>query len=254
MPESQSPVEKVSNPELNRQILSYLDILSASLQKKGLSTLEIQGDSAILKTDQKELTRINPNEIILAGVSGVEDKILVAGQSETKVKSSGFESFVGELGESLIRLNHLGINYFCSDLTQETDAVKEITAQSGFSLYEEDSGNQYQKWFFIGGDLEDWQQPIFEMVLTQNESQTPDYWVPHFQIDLDTNLSIEELELLTEKHFGKGFLQWKLNVDNVGTVLAMGTIDNIGGTKIALGLGTDKRGTEWHRKHGLHKA
>ena len=36
-----------------------------------------------------------------------------------------------------------------------------------------------------------------------------------------------------------------------GHVLTMGSLGEVNGTDVILGIGTDKRGTEFHRKHEL---
>ena len=41
--------------------------------------------------------------------------------------------------------------------------------------------------------------------------------VPHFQIDLDTRLNIEELEFLTKNH-ERRFIGWKLDIPNYGVI------------------------------------
>ncbi len=73
-------------------------------------------------------------------------------------------------------------------------------------------------------------------------------WAPHFQIDLDTSLSFNELEKITDDSLGSRFFKWKLNIPNYGIVLGMGILGKIGNTKICLGLGTDIRDTKYQRE------
>ncbi len=53
----------------------------------------------------------------------------------------------------------------------------------------------------------------------------------------------------TTKYLKPNFFDFELNIPNHGVVLAMGQLGNINGTKIYLGIGTNLRGTEYHRKN-----
>ena len=53
--------------------------------------------------------------------------------------------------------------------------------------------------------------------------------LPHFQIDIDTKLTTNEIEFLTKKYLKDGFINWKLNIPNFGIVLEMGELGNISG-------------------------
>jgi len=47
-------------------------------------------------------------------------------------------------------------------------------------------------------------------------------WLPAFQVDIDTSLTMNELEDLTDQHFlEKDFGKWKLDIPDYGVVLAM---------------------------------
>lgn len=93
--------------------------------------------------------------------------------------------------------------------------------------------------------------PLFEIVLEEDPDKKADSHRPHFQIDLDTDLTIEELEALTEKHFGKDFFSWKYHIPNYGVVMGMGKLGEVSGAKIFLGLGTKLRLTQFHREEIL---
>ena len=55
------------------------------------------------------------------------------------------------------------------------------------------------------GNLESWENPLFEIVLTESKTPLCTEWIPHFQIDLDTRLNIEELEFLTKESLERRF-------------------------------------------------
>ena len=68
--------------------------------------------------------------------------------------------------------------------------------------YIENSGDNNQEWFFIGNKSV-WEVLLVEVVLTRKNYVAYDAWIPHFQIDIDTTLGIEEIDALIEEYFGK---------------------------------------------------
>ena len=192
-----------------------------------------------------------------------EESILVVGNDVTKkvfsilspsfsdvIENNQIKTFLIALKESLIRINHLGISYSCVNIEKEIVEIKKSLFGTSFKLYEEPTDSADQRWFFVG-NLENWENPLFEIVLTESEAKLCTQWIPHFQIDLDTNLGIKELESLTDKYLKTNFFDWKLDIPNYGVVMAMGELLNINGIKIFLGLGTDIRGTKKHREEIL---
>jgi len=141
-------------------------------------------------------------------------------------------------------------SYACPNINKELDYFKKFLIGTDFKLYEEKSDNPAQRWFFIG-NLENWEHPLFELVMTEHKKSITTEWIPHFQIDIDSTQSINELKKLTDKYLKPDFFSWELNIPNCGVVLAMGQLGNISGTKIYLGIGTNRRDTEYHRKNIL---
>lgn len=119
-----------------------------------------------------------------------------------------------------------------------------------FKLLEEKSTVKNQRWFFLG-NLNSWEYPLLEIVLTESKEELTNDWVPHFQIDIDTNHSFDKLSSLTTKYLSTDFISWELDIPNYGIVLTMGSLGSINGTKIYLGLGTNLRDTKMHRNELL---
>ncbi len=207
--------------------------------------------SFILQINDESLVEIQEDSILVVGGNATTNILPMHTSSMSDCVEAGcIQNFFSALGSSIIRLNHLGINYSCSSIEHEIVVIKKLLHNTNFKLYEESSGFTHQRWFFIGS-LESWENPLFEIVLTESQSPLCTKWTPHFQIDLDTKLHIEELEFLTNKHLKEGFIDWKLDVPNYGVVLGMGQLSNIYGTKVYLGLGTGKRNTKFHREEIL---
>ncbi len=163
-----------------------------------------------------------------------------------------WRNFLKELGSSYIRLNHVGISYACNNIEQEISYYKKLVFRHGSGLYEELSSIRHERWVFIG-DTSDWQAPLFEIVLTEGRVNAENNWRPHFQIDIDTSLAEAQLDILLRKYFGPRFTKWKLAFPGYGTVLSIGLLGIVEGTKIYLGTGTSLRNTEFHRRQELKR-
>lgn len=197
-----------------------------------------------------KLLEINENTIQLCG-HDITNKLLAKHDKLNKdLTDNNWSKFLSELDNSLLRLNHLGISYACNDFKSEILYYKKLLVSHNFSLYEELSDDTNSKWLFIG-NISDWQSPLFEIVLTKNIKEPENIWRPHFQIDIDTNLNQDELEEIISKYFGNDFIQWNLDIPNYGIVLDMGMLCSVNGTKIYLGIGTNLRNTQYHRKNIL---
>lgn len=232
-----------------KDILSVLKNLQNNEVDKFLS--QKNSSSFAIQIKDEQLTEINEESISMAGAD-VTARIFPACNSNVSdsISVESIKNFFTELKDSLVRLNHLGISYSCTSIENELVEIKKLLRGTSFKLYEEPADSADQRWFFVG-NLESWENPLFEIVLTESKTPLCTEWIPHFQIDLDTRLDIEELEFLTRNHFNKDFVDWKLDIPNYGVVLAMGQLSNNNGTKIYLGLGTDKRNTKLHREEIL---
>jgi len=127
----------------------------------------------------------------------------------------------------------VGISYYCKDIQAEIEKYKQELKDTDLKLYQEQSGNKDEKWFFIG-DTNNWETPLCEIVLNSATTNWYKDWLPAFQVDIDTSLTMNELEDLTDQHFGKGFWKWKLDIPDYGVVLLWQIFGEINGTKILL--------------------
>ncbi len=226
---------------------AILNIIGKLHQKKFLTVDE---NEAKIIVEEKELFFIDNSSIQLASKVNLLTKLNLLKNNNSNFSEAKTNNLIEKLATKFIRLNHVGISYFCKDISAELEEYKIALKNTSFKMYEESSEDPYQKWFFVG-NINDWQAPLVEIVL--NKLDTKDYqeWVPHFQIDIDTNFSIDELETVSKEIFGTSFWKWKLDIPNYGVVLAMGLLGEIDGIKIALGLGTNLRGTQYHRENLL---
>ncbi len=238
-------------PTANQAIIHILTTLTETNSVVG-KALKREGESFALLSGSKTLFEISPTSAKLLGKHGVSAKLKPSEPSTKRamIGDAELRAFFEAISDSVVRLNHLGISYSCTSINQEIGELTKLLEGSGLHLYQEPAESKYERWFFIG-DRTQWEEPLFEVVMSESRQHYTNEWVPHFQIDLDTNLSIEQLQTMTDKHLGKEFFKWLFDIPDYGVVLGTGRLADIYGTKVYLALGTRLRGTEWHRQHGL---
>ncbi|MEI8061502.1 MAG: hypothetical protein WCG99_04425 [Candidatus Berkelbacteria bacterium] len=218
--------------------------ISADHNQQGETFKLVSGGNAFLELDGKSIK--------LCGSDVIHKIVAKRSKFSKPLVEESWRNFIKELGSSFVSLNHLGINYACENFEQEISYYKQLISGSGLSIYEELSGEQNVRWLFIG-DTSNWQNQLFEVVLTEDQINLENDWRPHFQIDIDTNLDESSLDKLLTKYFGPDFTQWKMTIPDYGTVLSMGMLASIEGTKIYLGTGTSLRNTKYHREQELKR-
>lgn len=240
--------------EINKQLILILQDLAKYLTDN--KSLIVDGKQIRLVVGTTEIMRLTTDELFLAGEHNVEASILDPDNVLPKpfpVQVDRFHKFIKEISRSKIRLNHLGIKYFSSNFNSERDKYKEWGREVGLYVYQEGSSEEGDRWYFLG-DKTHWQDPLFEIVLTSKAQTNPYEWFPHFQIDIDTNLSDEELHEAADKHFWSNFFEWNIEDAEVGgIVLEMGMIGVASGTKVCVGIGTNLRSAKFHREKLLNK-
>ncbi len=207
---------------------------------------KISSNSFVITLGNKHFVDLTKEEIQLANKINLLSKIQSSTKTTEILDVSKVKTFLQALDDKFIRLNHVGISYFCDDPKQEIEKYKRELEGTGLKLYQEQSESKDEKWFFIG-NISNWETPLCEIVLNSATTDWYKEWLPAFQVDIDTTFTMEELEVLAKKYFGKGFWKWKLDIPNYGVVLAMAILGEINGTKITFGVGTNLRDTKYHR-------
>lgn len=232
--------------------LQYAYSTISILKSKGVDPIYNDGHCfTIPKSDGSTLVEISDKRVMINGTS-FNNRITPTKVSklDSRIDSVLFDAFIAELMSlSRIKLNHFGISYYCTDVNAELANIKEL---AGDQVYEEDSGSSTTKWLFIG-NAEDPDEPMFELILNERSKPVLSSWAPHFQIDIDTELSSEDLKGVISKHLGEDWIKWSIDVEGIGTPLVMGRLCSIDGLKVYLGIGTDKRDRSWHRTVALKK-
>lgn len=240
------PGEKAKLPELpfNRSLLNSLNDVNTVLALRNNSPLSVSPNEVSLLNGKDTLVTITSTDILIAG-SSFQNRLVVPGQESPYLQDNAFKVFLQSISNRIIRLNHLGINYFCGGLKFEEERISAVARNARIPLQSDSDAEAGQTWLFMG-DRSGIEKPLFEFVLNQGEPVPGDYSRPHFQIDLDTDMSRDEIHTASQM-LRPNFIHWELDIPGYGTVLSLGILANINGTKIALGLGTNVRPVKEHR-------
>lgn len=153
--------------------------------------------------------------------------------------------------QSIIRLNHIGFCYKVDSLIQEKERLTRSIESHKLYLYQEPS-NDEGLWLFVG-DADKWEKPVVEFVpIEKTNDQRADYWLPHIQIDLDTTLNGQEIDVLVKSIFGDSITPFHITIDGVVYIIRnrLGVID---GVNIMLDLATNKRNVKVLRQEIWNK-
>lgn len=138
-----------------------------------------------------------------------------------------------------IRLDHIGFCYKVDPLEAEKERLINAVKKTPYHLYQEPS-NDEGLWLFLG-DIADWQKPVLEFVPIQSTADKwADYWLPHIQIDIDTDLAGSEIVLLVKQVCGKAVYPFSITIGREVCIVRnrLGTLD---GVNITLDLATTAR-------------
>jgi hypothetical protein len=148
------------------------------------------------------------------------------------------------------RLNHLGICYRVGSVDEEKTRLAALAKKTDWHVYEEKS-NDGSAWLFLG-DIDNWPSPIFELaIVDQVKDKWVNYWLPHFQIDIDTYLDGTEIEKLVTSIFRGKIKPYRLIEDEKFIFLVRARLGVISGININLDLGFEGRMPRWSRMNLL---
>ena len=159
------------------------------------------------------------------------------------------QKFISVLSEkeSFLRLNHIGFCYFVDSIEKEKQRLLKLANQNNLNLYKEESPDDFM-WLFIGRTTK-WYDPLIEFVLVEKiNDKWKDYWLPHFQIDIDTNLVVDSIETTVADVFGEKVKPYRLIVVNNYVCVLRVRLGIIGGININLDIGTEGRMPRYHRE------
>lgn len=239
---------------MNKALLKVIDILKMLPNKKNLDFSEKQSAKLILD-DGKTLMNISDQNIVIPGLSipaSLFDKKNPL--KDSFVQDSQIKNLFDHLSSNHLyqRLNHLGLCYYVESITKEKRKLIDEIKKTDWHLYEEDSQDE-SAWIYIGNTA-NWENPLIELVLIEKTNDKwKDYWLPHIQIDIDTNLNGDEIEKLILDNFEGKIKPYRLIEINEFIVLVRARLGIISGININLDFGFEGRMTRHHRTKLLKK-
>lgn len=245
-------MKKIQEQEVSRCLLKVFKVLA---QNKTLKKYSQKDKVVIRTTGNRELQRISSKGIITP--IGIVPKSLFSKPSPLKdafIDLHLLSAFIKNLSsiDAIIRLNHIGFGYKVDSQNKERKRIKKEASNNNWHLYEIES-NDDGLWLFIG-DTTNWQDPLVEFApVAKTEDHYVNYWLPHVQIDIDTNLSESKLERIIHNSFkGDRTAIRSVIIDGIIYVMRiwLGIID---GVNIYLDLATKSRNTEFTRKNVMKK-
>jgi hypothetical protein len=230
---------------LYQEIINILKLIYEEEKKSYLKVFEDKAE--IFVSEDKKLVEITQSTISLGNNIDLFKKLRSKENNINSIDEVKLTNFLTTLKPNIIRLNHVGISYFCEDPKTEIEKYKEVLTDTDLKIYQEQSESKDEQWFFVG-NTSNFEAPLCEIVLNSAINDWYKDWLPAFQVDVDTSLTIAQLERMADKYFGQGFWKWKLDIPDYGVVLAMAILGEINGVKITFGVGTNLRDIKSHRE------
>ena len=88
---------------------------------------------------------------------------------------------------------------------------------------------------------------LLRSIIETENDKWKDYWLPHFQIDIDIHLGSDEIESLIRKIFQGKVYPHKLIEVGEFTIVVRARLGVISGINISLDIGYEGRMTRYHR-------
>jgi len=213
-----------------------------------------------LKMQQSTVVLLWGNSSPLAGFScnGIsiwKNKLSLPFQLQENIADRNFsiQQILSMLDTDDISLNHLGVRYQVENIDSEVERIRKAFSNDVYKVFEDTEGHkENMRWLFVW--VEDTKNPgkpqidipMFEIVLPDPKENI----APHFQFDVDTLLSPEEIEVKISRWMrlkdNTDPFNWHLDIPE--RVVSMGTYYNQGGLQLDMGIGTNKRSRKDHRE------
>ena len=150
----------------------------------------------------------------------------------------------------LLRLNHIGFTYKPVSVKASIKHICDVSSQNGFQTLELDADHPKEEpiWAFVG-DTTNWQDPMLEFIPLQGEitEKEVDYFLPHLHINIDSNLSFENIADSVRSVF-KGTRSVHANYYNSYITQARIWVGVVSGINLHLDIATYSQNTRYTRK------
>jgi len=233
--------------EVIKKLHRVLMILSQTCQFPFVSS----GDF-VLTSNHKELLKVT-NDAIISPVTDVIKRTFDEPSALVDEDEFLSEDTISNILEDLkakgniVRLNHIGFCYRVASVNKSRVEIAKSASQKHLFTYQMDSNDPAQ-WLFVG-DTTNWRDPLLEFVLIEGEIKDKeiDYWLPHIQIDIDTNMFYEPIrDTLDTVLKGTRSINLQTYAGHVSQIRVW--LGVIAGINIHLDIGTNARNTRYARR------
>lgn len=240
---------QVREGRVSEKIIELFTILSANehlnFSKVNQVVISLANGNKLLNISSSgfSIPNIPLHESLFGSPSPLSDRFVPDTQTKNLVLKLSEKNLI-------VRLNHLGFCYLVPSKNEEKTRLSSLISLSDWHLYQEAS-NDSSDWFFLG-DKTNWTDPLIEFVPSEGgNDKWRDYWLPHISIDIDTQLTGEEIEHLVTTYFAGAVRPYRLIVVNGNICLIRARLGCVSGVNIYMDFGTLTRGVEFHRNNLL---
>lgn len=169
------------------------------------------------------------------------------------VDMDGLKNLVARMSgqNALIRLNHIGFCYKAESIKEERKRLAVLMKNSPLFLYEEPS-NDEGAWLFVG-NVRRWEDMMVELIPVEKTNDPyADFWLPHIQIDVDTDLNEFEIFEHVKTAFGDRVVPFPIRIEGVVYIVRC-RLGSVEGVNMMLDLATVSRNVRYQRLRLLKK-
>jgi hypothetical protein len=164
------------------------------------------------------------------------------------VERPAIESLIAAIkaGSGYKGINHIGFHYKVVSKEDEVKRIAQEASGKGYHTYQEPSSDD-AAWVFVG-DISEITNPLLEFLPHNGKTNDKwvDYYLPHIQLDIDTGLSPDEIEVLVKKFIHKPFTPYSIKIDGI-TYIQRVNLGCVEGVNIMLDLSTNNRDINYRR-------
>ncbi len=152
-----------------------------------------------------------------------------------------------ESRNAIKNLDHIGFCYKVESNIIERESLILTAKKTGIPIYEEPS-NDSGLWLFAG-DISNIANPMLEIVpIEQTTDLDKEYWLPHIQIDIDTNMTADDISALIKSNYKNSITPSPFIIDGT-TYIIRNRLGIVDGINIFLDLATSARDVSHLRRN-----
>ena len=144
-------------------------------------------------------------------------------------------------------IDHIGFCYKVASKEVEVQRLVSVAKDKSIPIYQEPSIDDGD-WLFVG-DVIDITNPLLELIPHEGNTNDRwiDYWLPHIQFDIDTELSPEEIKTIVKEFISDPGVPYSIQIDGI-TYIQRVHLGSVEGVNIFLDIATNNRDPNYRRQ------